>query len=144
MDGNATLLVKIQAIRKDAKRLTGTKDSSGSRYNAVRLELRARDVVVDGEDREEFVRSTEMLLVDLELEDELTNILAERITMMAWRLRCAFRIEPFYISSTYKRSMRQWSRLKGTDEEAPLHVPWAWRVIVRGRDHDSVGRCTLS
>ena len=88
---------QIRANRRNARRSTGPKSAAGkaaSAANALRHGLAAADtVVLPDEDEEAFERLKQDVLADLDPQDTLQAVLAQRIVVLLWRLDRAARLE---------------------------------------------------
>ena len=88
---------QIRANRRNARRSTGPKSAAGraaSSANALRHGLSAADtVVLPNEDLEVFERLQQGVFADLEPENTLQAVLAQRIVVLLWRLDRAARLE---------------------------------------------------
>src|SRR5690348_16081572 len=87
---------QIAANRRNALKSTGPRTAAGkavSSRNALRHGLRARSVVVPGEDPGDFLRFRAELRSALAPRDGREEVLAETVVHAAWRLRRAWRAE---------------------------------------------------
>ncbi|MEN8126926.1 MAG: hypothetical protein ABFR90_03880 [Planctomycetota bacterium] len=87
---------QMQANRQNAQRSTGPKTAAGKAVvsrNALRHGLRARQVVLDSESREEFNEFHELLMDQLAPANLLESLLADRIAADFWRSRRTSQIE---------------------------------------------------
>ena len=93
------------ANRQNAKLSTGPRSAAGkatSARNATKHGLLSRDVVLSDERAAEFDGLRDRLVTDLSPRGELQTVLAERITLAAWRLRRVVRLEAAVIRSQQK------------------------------------------
>ena len=88
---------QIRANRRNARRSTGPRTAAGkaaSAANALCHGLAAADtVVLPDEDEEAFERLKQDVLADLDPQDTLQAVLAQRIVVLLWRLDRAARLE---------------------------------------------------
>jgi hypothetical protein len=94
------------ANRRNAQLSTGPRTDAGkaaSARNATKHGLLSREVVLSDESASEFDGLRDRLLTDLSPRGELQTVLAERITLAAWRLRRVVRLEAAVIRSQQKK-----------------------------------------
>ncbi len=87
---------QVCANRSNAQKSTGPRTPEGKAIvaqNAVRHGLLAREVVIKGEDPEEFELYREGMLAELAPAGQMESLLAQRIAGLAWRLRRAERLQ---------------------------------------------------
>jgi hypothetical protein len=87
---------QIQANRLNAQRSTGPQTENGKRavrYNALKHGLLAEASLLPGEDTALFRRLAEELHAQFEPAGELEQLLVDRITSCAWRLRRVLQVE---------------------------------------------------
>src|SRR5215210_5332984 len=87
---------KIESNRRNAQRSTGPRTSEGktiSSMNAVRHGLLSRQISLPDEDPEVFAEFLESISGKLAPAGPLEEVLVGRITVTAWRLRRAVRLE---------------------------------------------------
>src|ERR1035438_476951 len=93
------------ANRQNAKLSTGPRSAGGkatSARNATKHGLLSREVVLSDERAAEFDGLRDRLVTDLSPRGELETVLAERITLPAWRPRRVVRLEAAVIRSQQK------------------------------------------
>jgi hypothetical protein len=81
---------RIEANRMNAQASTGPKTQAGkdaSSRNAIAHGLRARNILLAGEDRDDFVRLRVPVFAELEPRGVIESELAEQIVETLWRLR---------------------------------------------------------
>ncbi len=91
-----TSQVQSEANRRNALKSTGPKSKKGkvrARLNALKHGLRAKDIVLPSEDKQEFDSLRRALITELGPEGPLEEQLAERIVVCLWRLRRVYPIE---------------------------------------------------
>ena len=91
-----TTLKQIEANRRNSGRSTGPRTRTGkaeSKLNAMKHGLLAADLVVRGEDPNEFARVLENLADELQPQGPLEEQLVERMAACMWRLRRLYRVE---------------------------------------------------
>ena len=91
-----TTSAKIESNRRNAQRSTGPRTSEGktiSSMNAVRHGLLSRQIALPDEDPVMFAEFLESMTEKLAPAGPLEDVLVERITAAAWRLRRALRLE---------------------------------------------------
>lgn len=87
---------QILANRKNAEKSTGPRTEEGKAIvsqNAVKHGLSARQDVIASEDRDEFDRHREAMLLELRPAGPIETVLAERIVSLSWRLKRAERMQ---------------------------------------------------
>ena len=87
---------QIRANRLNAQRSTGPRSENGKqavRYNALQHGLLAEASLLPGEDTALFRRLAEELQAQFEPAGELEQLLVDRITSSAWRLRRVLQVE---------------------------------------------------
>jgi hypothetical protein len=87
---------QIQANRLNAQRSTGPQTENGKRavrYNALKHGLLAEASLLPGEDTALFRRLAEEIHAQFEPVGELEQLLVDRITSCAWRLRRVLHVE---------------------------------------------------
>lgn len=87
---------QLLANRQNARRSTGPRTAKGkaiASQNAIRHGLRAENMVIPGENSEEFDRFRQLLLEDLAPVGAMEVFLADRIVAGFWKIRRAGRIE---------------------------------------------------
>jgi hypothetical protein len=87
---------QIRANRLNAQRSTGPQTGNGKRavrYNALKHGLLAEASLLPGEDTALFRRLAEELQAQFEPSGELEQLLVDRITSCAWRLRRVLQVE---------------------------------------------------
>ena len=85
-----TALKQIEANRRNSRRSTGPRTRTGraeSKLNAMKHGLLAADLVVRGEDPNEFARVFENLANEFQPQGPLEEQLVERVATCMWRLR---------------------------------------------------------
>ncbi len=91
-----TTEAQVNANRANAEKSTGPRTPEGKAVvaqNAVRHGFWSQEVVIKGEDHEEFALFREGLLEELAPAGLMELILAERIVSLSWRLRRAERLQ---------------------------------------------------
>ncbi len=86
---------QLEANRNNAK-FGGVKTAEGKekvRYNAMKHGLLAKHVVIDGDDKAEYLALCSGLYSELSPKNELEKIMVERIITNTWRLRRCLQIE---------------------------------------------------
>jgi len=86
---------QLEANRKNAK-LGGVKTDVGKnkiKYNAMKHGLLAKHVIIEGDDKTEYLNLSSGLYDELNPESEIEKILVERIITNTWRLRRCLQIE---------------------------------------------------
>jgi hypothetical protein len=102
-----TSLLQIEANRRNALRSTGPRTDTGraaSSRNALKHGLTAARIILFDEQRDEFERFYDDLIAALNPHGPMETQLAERITINAWRLRRAYRVE----SGLFERARSAW------------------------------------
>jgi hypothetical protein len=87
---------QVTANRLNAQKSTGPRTPEGKAVvaqNAVKHGLLAQEVVIKGEDRDQFARWREGMLAELAPAGDVESELAERIVGLFWRLRRAERLQ---------------------------------------------------
>lgn len=87
---------QIRANRLNAQRSTGPRSENGKRavrYNALKHGLLAEASLLPGDDTALFRRLAEELHAQFEPASELEQLLVDRITSCAWRLRRVLQVE---------------------------------------------------
>ena len=87
---------QVQANRRNARKSTGPKTKKGkavARLNALQHGLTAKQVVIPGEDEQDFRELCERLVIELNPKGVLESQLVGRIAVTFWRLPRAHRIE---------------------------------------------------
>ena len=93
---------QIEANRANAQKSTGPRTPAGKEkasQNALKHGLLARQVVVPGEDLEEFELHRAEMLEELAPAGPLESLLAERIVGLSWRLLRAERLQTAAVGS---------------------------------------------
>ena len=94
--GRMTTLAKIESNRRNAQRSTGPRTGAGkaiSSKNSLRHGLLSKQITLPDEDREAFTSFIREMTAKLAPEGPLEELLAERVTANAWRLRRVYRLE---------------------------------------------------
>jgi hypothetical protein len=115
---------KLAANRENAQKSTGPKDTSVTRYNAIKHGLMSKDVLMAGESKQELAELGRQLRAEMQPEGELEEILVDRIVSSVWRLKRSIRIETGYIEAEYEDC--KYSRL-GHDAKSPGGI---WNSVV--------------
>jgi len=100
-------IAQIQANRSNAQKSTGPRTAEGkaaASHNAVKHGLLAEQVVIHGEDPEEFDLYREGMLAELAPEGVVEAMLAERAVSLAWRLRRAERLQSAVFATVYREN----------------------------------------
>jgi hypothetical protein len=100
-------VVQIQANRLNAQKSTGPRTAEGkatAARNAVKHGLLAEQVVIHGEDPEEFDRYRAGMLAELAPIGVVETILAERAVSLAWRLRRAERLQSAVFATVHREN----------------------------------------
>ena len=87
---------QLLANRRNAKKSTGPRSSTGKRIakrNAITHGLLAKDVLIDGEDSEDYRKMFEALREQLAPEGAIEEQLADRVAGALWRLRRLGKVE---------------------------------------------------
>src|SRR6201990_1459834 len=84
---------QIRANRANAKKSTGPKDTERTRFNGLKHGLRAEQVVIPGESREEFEAEIAGWFDDWRPRPRARAALVERAAVATWKLRRAVRVE---------------------------------------------------
>ena len=86
---------QLQANIQNAQ-LGGVKTAEGkaiSKFNALKHGLLSKEVLLEGEDSENFTRLGQRIMENLQPEGEIEVLLTERIIANMWRLRLALEVE---------------------------------------------------
>ena len=100
-------VAQIQANRSNAQKSTGPRTAEGkaaSSRNAVKHGLLAEQVVIQGEDPEEFDLYRAGMLAELAPVGAVEAMLAERAVSLAWRLRRAERLQSAVFATVYREN----------------------------------------
>jgi hypothetical protein len=100
-------VAQIQANRSNAQKSTGPRTAEGkatASRNAVKHGLLAEQVVIHGEDPEEFDLYREGMLAELAPMGGIETMLAERAVSLAWRLRRAERLQSAVFATVYREN----------------------------------------
>jgi len=100
-------VAQIQANRSNAQKSTGPRTPEGkasSSRNAVKHGLLAEQVVIQGEDPEEFDLYRAGMLAELAPVGAVEAMLAERAVSLAWRLRRAERLQSAVFATVYREN----------------------------------------
>ena len=113
-----------KANKENSKKSTGAKTSTGKATvakNAIKHGLRAKDVVIQGEDPDEFKAFSETLSDQIEPVGPLEAQLVDRVASCLWRLRRADKLEAavFRYRSLQVREQRAKLRLKEIEATSP-------------------------
>jgi hypothetical protein len=119
-------VAQIQANRLNAQKSTGPRTAEGKERasrNALKHGLLAREVVIAGEDPEEFELYREGMLAELAPAGVVETMLAERVVGLAWRLRRAERLQNMAFAALDEGELEpllearqeEWRQLKGSD-----------------------------
>ena len=84
---------KIRSNRENARKSTGPKDTSRTRYNGLKHGLRSDHVVLPGESHEEFDAERDAWFGDCKPITHIRAVLVERAVVASWRLRRCVRAE---------------------------------------------------
>jgi hypothetical protein len=84
---------QIAANCRNAKKSTGPKDTTRTRFNGLKHGLRAEQIVLPGEDPAEFEAEKQAFLDDWEPQSHTRAVLVERAALASWRLRRCARVE---------------------------------------------------
>ena len=118
---------QLEANRRNALRSTGPKTPKGKRAvkrNALKHGLLSREVLIKGEDGRALEELGKNLRHELVPQDELENILVERIISSVWRLRRAVRVERDYLQEEYQDCKNyDWNGKESGDSKA-------WNLVV--------------
>jgi hypothetical protein len=113
-----------KANKENSKNSTGAKTPEGKAAvakNALKHGLRAKDVVIQGEDPDEFKAFSEALSEQIEPEGPLEKNLVDRVASCLWRLRRADKLEAavFRYRSLQMKEQRAKLRLKEIEVSSP-------------------------
>ncbi len=100
-------VAQIQANRLNAQKSTGPRTPQGTAAasrNAVKHGLLAEQVVIQGEDPEEFELYRAGMLAELTPVGAVAAMLAERAVGLAWRLRRAERLQSAVFAMVYREN----------------------------------------
>jgi hypothetical protein len=100
-------VAQIQANRSNAQKSTGPRTPEGkaaATRNAVKHGLLAEQVVIKGEDPEEFDLYRAGMLAELAPVGAVEEMLAERAVSLAWRLRRAERLQSAVFATVYREN----------------------------------------
>ena len=125
---------QIAANRRNALKSTGPRTAEGkakASRNALKHGLLSRDVVIAGEDAEEFAALREGMMAELVPEGALEWLLADRVVTAAWRLRRATRLERDVVEGRVAARLRAQERspqiYAGEPEPTPARMA-AWTL----------------
>jgi len=99
---------KTEANRANAKKSTGPKDSSVTRYNAMKHGILSREILLDGEDRESLEQLGKRLRRELAPAGEMEQILVDRIISSTWRLRRVLHVETEFLEAEFADCSVSW------------------------------------
>jgi len=99
-------VAQIQANRSNAQKSTGPRTAEGkaAARNAVKHGLLAEQVVIHGEDPEEFDLYRAGMLAELAPVGAVEALLAERAVSLSWRLRRAERLQSAVFATVYREN----------------------------------------
>ncbi|MEN6577309.1 MAG: hypothetical protein ABFD90_13275 [Phycisphaerales bacterium] len=118
-------IAQVQANRLNARKSTGPRTPEGKERasrNALTHGLLAREVVIAGEDPEEFELYRERMLEELAPAGAVEAMLAERIVGLFWRLRRAQRLQNAAFAAldegeptaVLEDRLEEWKQVKGS------------------------------
>jgi hypothetical protein len=108
----------------NAQKSTGPKDTTLTRLNALKHGLLSKEVLIKGEDKKALEELGKKLRTDLAPQNELENILVDRMVSSLWRLKRAVRAENGFLSSEYEeRKFNDFTSKKNSDSKI-------WNIIV--------------
>ena len=84
---------QINANKRNAKSSTGPRDTSKTRFNAVKHGLLSRELIAFGVDEWEFTRFRKAIWLDIGPLGALEELLTDRIVSCSWRWKRAIRYE---------------------------------------------------
>jgi hypothetical protein len=102
-----TSAAQVLANRSNARKSTGPRTPEGkaaAAQNAVKHGLLAEQVVIKGEDPEEFDLYRAGMLAELAPVGAVEGMLAERAVSLAWRLRRAERLQSAVFATVYREN----------------------------------------
>ncbi len=100
-------VAQVQANRSNAQKSTGPRTPEGkaaASRNAVKHGLSAEQVVIHGEDPEEFDLYRAGMLEELAPVGAVETMLAERAVSLSWRLRRAERLQSAVFATVYREN----------------------------------------
>lgn len=133
---------KARANRRNSLKSTGPRTLEGKAHsskNALRHGLLSRDVVLPGEDVQAFEAFTSRLHEKLTPDGPLEELLMDRITTTAWRLRRLDRVETGLFTYAVSKA-REWERSQKwnpdeEDEDAPFEIQELGHVFLTDHNH---------
>jgi hypothetical protein len=106
MEEKKTSLAKIEANRRNAQKSTGAKDTTLTRFNALKHGLLSKEVFLWLNEYEEmgtFKKLGLKLMLQLAPQGELENILVDRVISSIWRVRRALKVERKSMEHSYEK-----------------------------------------
>lgn len=117
---------QIAANRRNAMKSTGPRTPEGKRRvsrNALKHGLLSQELLIEGEDAEQFAAFRQGMLEQLEPEGELEHMLADRVIAAAWRLRRAVRMERGVVEEGLRRERDAHATAPGIFGDQPEPSP---------------------
>ena len=112
------------ANRRNAQKSSGAKTQSGmnvAKMNALKHGMCARQVVIAGEDPEDYEALLRGLLVELDPQGFIEEQFVERVACCLWRLRRSSAIEAAIF--TYQQCDREWDLARDRVRDLELNWP---------------------
>jgi len=123
-ENDVTSKAKIKANRENAGKSTGPKDTSVTRYNALKHGILSSVVLLKGESRKSLDEFGRKIRTELAPGNEIENILVDRIISSAWRLRRIIKVEREFLQSEYDECKTDSYSGESRDESK------AWNMVV--------------
>ena len=122
-----TTLVKIESNRRNAQRSTGPRTRTGkaaSSRNALRHGLLATQITLPDEDPDAFEEVRTQMTAEFAPHGPLEELLVERITASAWRLRRVVQVEAGVMAVRTRDAQAELAASRREDNPLALGVIW--------------------
>jgi len=120
---------QIQTNRKNAKKSSGPRDTSKSKYNALKHGILSKSIVIQTgegkEDPKEFNRILNSLVADFDPQSTVEHMIVERLAVAYWRMRRVLLAEKGFIKEALDRIPDDVLRL----DESPFNTGYSYRSL---------------
>ena len=134
---------QIKANRRNAKKSTGPKTPEGksvSRTNAICHGLTAAQVVIAGEDPEDFQRLLESFREELCPEDAIQSQIVNNLAQLMWRLRRIPLFEAALLTWLQRIELRKDERGQAIHRIGPSVTRLPLKANISGNENNATGR----